>query len=109
MTNPMSLLQAVINNFFVALGIVVGGSILGGLAAFLNQQPPMNAMESLADKLKIWGLVGTLGGTLDTFMQLERVFTAELSPVVKQVIYILSAYAGAHTGSEIIRWLAGKP
>lgn len=92
--------------FFVALGIVIGGTILGGIGHLLSKQPPMEQMNLLAEQLKIWGLVGALGGTFDSFMQIERVITeGALSPIVKQIIFILSAFAGAHTGTLIIKWL----
>lgn len=65
----------------------------------------MYKMENLAEQLKIWGLVGALGGTFDSFMKIERVFQADLSPVFEQLVYILSAFAGAHYGSEMILWL----
>ncbi|MED0676232.1 MULTISPECIES: YtrH family sporulation protein [Aneurinibacillus] len=97
--------------FFVAFGIVLGGAILGGLAAFLTRQPPFHEMETLAVKLKIWGMVGALGGTFDSFMQIERVILdGNMSPVIKQIIFIISAFIGADTGTRMIQWLIrGEP
>jgi hypothetical protein len=92
--------------FFVAFGIVVGGSVLGGLAAFLTRQPPFDKMADLAATLKIWGMVGALGGTFDSFMQIEKVFLdGNMSPVIKQIIFIVSAFMGADTGTRIIKWI----
>jgi hypothetical protein len=92
--------------FFVAFGIVLGGSLLGGFAAFLTKQPPFLRMDSLATQLKIWGLAGALGGTFDSFMQIERVFDeGDISPVIQQLIYIISAFMGAHTSSLMVQWL----
>ncbi|MBN6188003.1 YtrH family sporulation protein [Aneurinibacillus sp. BA2021] len=97
--------------FFIAFGIVLGGSLLGGLAALLTRQPPFHTMEELAIKLKIWGMVGALGGTFDSFMQIERIFAeGNMSPVIKQIIFIVSAFIGADTGTRLIRWLVnGEP
>jgi hypothetical protein len=98
----------VITVFFVAFGIVAGGSMMRGLAAFLINEPPFTKMLEHADQLKIWGLVGALGGTFDSFMQIEKVFVeGHLPSFVKQGILILSAFAGAHSGSEFIHWLIG--
>ncbi|ERI08599.1 YtrH family sporulation protein [Aneurinibacillus aneurinilyticus] len=92
--------------FFVAFGIVLGGSILGGIAALLTRQPPFHTMYELAFKLKIWGMVGALGGTFDSFMQIERIFQeGDMSPVIKQIIFIVSAFIGADTGTRLIHWL----
>nr|WP_209808886.1 YtrH family sporulation protein [Ammoniphilus resinae] len=93
-------------HFFIAFGIVVGGSLMGGLGSFLIRQPPIYNMTTIADNLKIWGLVGALGGTFDSFMQIERVFTeGQISAIIKQIILIISAFAGAHSGTVLIQWL----
>jgi len=92
--------------FFVAFGIVLGGAILGGMAALLTRQPPFHVMYELAIKLKIWGMIGALGGTFDSFMQIERIFAdGNMSPVIKQIIFIVSAFVGADTGTRLIHWL----
>ncbi|MBO8171874.1 MAG: YtrH family sporulation protein [Bacillaceae bacterium] len=98
-------MERMIVYFFVSMGIVIGGSILGGVGYLLTRQAPMYEIELLAPKLKIWGLVGALGGTFDSFMQIERVLEGAFSPIVKQIIYILSAFAGAHVGTKLILWL----
>ncbi|MCG3084705.1 YtrH family sporulation protein, partial [Anoxybacillus sp. LAT27] len=54
-------MSQVILTFFIAYGIVVGGSLSGGLGYFLAaEKPPLWSMKELADQLKIWGLVGAL-------------------------------------------------
>ncbi|MCF6094627.1 YtrH family sporulation protein [Microaerobacter geothermalis] len=93
-------------DFFVAFGVVLGGSILGGISAFLTHQPPMDTMADLAEKLKIWALVAAIGGTFDPIYELEKGFmSGEMSPVIKQVLYILSAFYGAHVGTQVIKWI----
>ncbi|WP_155837066.1 YtrH family sporulation protein [Aneurinibacillus terranovensis] len=101
----IKLISDVTTNFFVAFGIVLGGSVLGGFAAFLIHKPPLNTMLNLSTHLKIWGLVGALGGTFDSFMQIERVFEeGNISPIIKQIIWIISAFVGAHTSTLLIKW-----
>ncbi|WP_126425602.1 YtrH family sporulation protein [Brevibacillus marinus] len=95
----------VVLTFFIAYGIVVGGSITGGIGAFLTEKMPLWYTAELAKQLKIWGLVGALGGTFDSFMQIEKIFDGQLSPVLRQLILIFAAFMGAHIGSLSIEWL----
>ncbi|WP_139491343.1 YtrH family sporulation protein [Brevibacillus dissolubilis] len=102
-------MSQVILTFFIAYGIVIGGSISGGIGAFLTDRAPLVAMGELAMQLKIWGLVGALGGTFDSFLQIEKLFVGNFSPVLKQLIMILTAFVGAHMGTISIHWLvAGR-
>ncbi|RKD23775.1 sporulation protein [Ammoniphilus oxalaticus] len=99
----MHLLERIILNFFVAFGIVIGGSLLAALGSFLVRKPPMVTMTDYAEQLKIWGLVGALGGTFDSFMQIDRVFNdGQLHTILRQIILIVSAFAGAHTGFKLM-------
>jgi len=95
----------VIVTFFVAYGIVIGGSITGGIGAFLTERPPLVTMMELAIQLKIWGLVGALGGSFDSFLQIEKILVGNFSPVLKQLIMILAAFFGAHLGTISVHWL----
>jgi hypothetical protein len=98
-----------IMDFFVALGMVVGGALLGGLAAVLTHSlSPLQTMVKLADQLKIWALVSTLGGTMDTLRVIESgVLKAQLYPVGRQFALLVSAFLGSQLGFQIIAWLAG--
>ncbi|WCK55506.1 YtrH family sporulation protein [Aneurinibacillus sp. Ricciae_BoGa-3] len=102
----LNLLNNMIGNFFIAFGIVLGGSLLGGLAAFIACQPPLAKIQDLSGLLKIWGLVGALNGTFDSFMKIEHIFSeGSISPVIKQLIFIISAFMGANTATLLIQWL----
>jgi hypothetical protein len=93
-------------NYCIALGVVLGGSLLGGIGAFFGNKPPMDTMVNLSEQLKIWALVAALGGTFDTIRTFEvHILGGELSQVFQQLIFILSAFAGAHFGTLLIRWL----
>jgi len=95
-------------DFFVAFGVILGGCLLGGLGAFLVVQPPMTTMKLLADKLKIWAVVAAIGGSVDTLSAIERGFwDNNHSEILKQLLFIFSAFLGAHTGSLLIKWLIG--
>ncbi|ELK43262.1 hypothetical protein D478_04401 [Brevibacillus agri BAB-2500] len=63
------------------------------------------SMVQLADQLKIWGLVGALGGTFDSFLQIEKILMGNFSPVFKQLVMIVVAFLGAHIGTICVQWL----
>ncbi|MBP2002541.1 hypothetical protein J2Z69_003627 [Paenibacillus shirakamiensis] len=95
-------------DFFVALGIVIGGSMLGGIGAVISLQPPTQTMLDISDRIKIWALAAAIGGTIDPMRVIEsNFFDGNLSPVIKQVLFLLSAFMGAHMGSELVKWVCG--
>ncbi|MET3287922.1 UNVERIFIED_CONTAM: hypothetical protein ABID98_000492 [Brevibacillus sp. OAP136] len=95
----------VILTLFVAYGIVIGGAVVGGIGAFLTEKAPLIVMRDLAVQLKIWGLVGALGGTFDSFLQIEKILSLNFSPVIYQLILIVAAFLGAHAGTICVQWL----
>lgn len=98
-------LPAFIQSYFIALGVLVGGALIGGFGAFLSGEPPLTMMYRFASSLKIWALIAAIGGTFDTFYSVERgFFQGETRDVIKQFLLILSATGGAQTGMTFIRW-----
>ncbi|MBS2969992.1 YtrH family sporulation protein [Metabacillus sp. KIGAM252] len=99
-------LPAFIDSYFIALGVLLGGSIIGGIGAYLSGEPPMTTIVEFANRLKIWALVAAIGGTFDAFYSFERgLFNGETRDILKQVMLIVSAMGGAQTGWIIITWL----
>jgi hypothetical protein len=97
---------AFINSYFIALGVLLGGSLIGGLAAFFTGQAPLTTIFRLSDSLRIWAIVAAIGGTFDTFYMFERgLFDGATKDILKQFLLILSALGGAKTGALIISWL----
>ena len=95
-------------NFFIAFGVVIGGSIFGSLGAILGGNPPVKTMLETANSLKLWAMFGALGGTFTTIKEIELGFLeGQLHAVVKQLIFILSSFMGAHLGVLTITWLNG--
>ncbi|WP_062355139.1 YtrH family sporulation protein [Bacillus kwashiorkori] len=95
-----------VHTFFIALGVILGGSLIGGLAAFLTGNPPLTEISRLSNSLRIWAIVAAIGGTFDAVYSFERgLLQGETLSLVKQVLLILSALGGAQTGSTIITWL----
>lgn len=106
----MRLLEALTINAFISFGVILGGTLVGSLGAVLSGQAPGHSMAELAAKLKIWALVSALGGTFDTLKAIEAGFLGmHLNAVAKQILLILSAFVGAHTGYLLILQLvSGK-
>lgn len=95
-----------IESYFIALGVLLGGSLIGGIASFLTGQPPLTAVYRLSLDLRIWAIVAAIGGTFDAVYSFERgLFNAETKDLFKQFLLILSALGGAQTGALIINWL----
>lgn len=95
-------------NFFIALGVVLGGSLLGGIGAVAGGLPPLRTIIDISEKLKLWGLVSALGGTFTAIKELEMGFLGgELHTVIKQLIFIMSAFLGAHLGVMLVNMLTG--
>ncbi|MBA2873796.1 hypothetical protein HNR31_000548 [Anoxybacillus caldiproteolyticus] len=102
----LAFLPAFIQSYFIALGVLFGGALIGGLGAFLTGEQPLTAMYRFAGDLKIWAVVAAIGGTFDTFYSVERgLFLGETRDIIKQFLLILSAMGGAQTGVTIVNWL----
>lgn len=94
---------------FTSLGIILGASLLGSLAAVLVSEPPIGTMLKLAREIKIWAIVAAIGGTFSTFEVFESgLFQGQFRPVFKQIIYILCALTGTQAGYYLLMVLAGK-
>jgi hypothetical protein len=103
----MRFFSTLVIDFTVALGLMIGGSLVGAVGALLTHHPPMYTMVRLAEQLKIWALVAALGGSMDTLKEIaDGVFEWNLSPVVKQFSYLMAAFLGSQTGYLLIKWLA---
>ncbi|AGX05810.1 MULTISPECIES: YtrH family sporulation protein [Bacillaceae] len=97
---------SMMESYFIALGVLIGGSIIGGLAAFLTGKPPLTEVFRLSNMIRIWAIVAAIGGTFDAVYSFERgLFQGETKDIFKQFMLILSALGGAQTGALIISWL----
>ncbi|MCC5911220.1 MAG: YtrH family sporulation protein [Clostridiaceae bacterium] len=104
-----SFYQNVIYNFFISLGVLLGACLFGAVAATLNGHPPLKTMIDLCEKIKLWAIIVSLGGTFPSFKMLETgIFNGEIRGLTKQIIYILSALLGAHVAYKIITFLEGS-
>ena len=105
----MGLFDTLTLNAFISFGVILGGTLIGSLGAVFMGHAPGHSMVELAGKLKIWALVSALGGTFDTLKAIEDGFLGmQMNAVAKQVLLILSAFVGAHTGYLLILYLTGS-
>lgn len=99
-------IAALIKCYFIALGVLVGGALIGGVGAFFVGEPPLTMISRMAGRLKIWALVAAIGGTFDAFDTFQRgIFDGATIDIVKQIILIVFAMGGTETGVAIIYWL----
>jgi hypothetical protein len=66
-------------------------------------------MTSIAERLKLWAAVAALGGTFYTLQALESGLTEGPRGLLRQVAYIVAAFAGAQFGLSLIYQLTGEP
>lgn len=91
-------------DFFIAFGIVLGGSMLAGIGSVFMALAPATVMLDTALRLKIWAIVAAIGGSVDPVRVIESNFTAgQLSPVAQQIAFIIFAFLGAHMATELVR------
>ncbi len=99
-------LQKIALDFFIAFGVVFGACMLAGIGAVLTLQPPGLTMKNLAENIKIWAVVVAIGGSIDPVRYIEfHLSQGEINPAIKQVLYIIGAFMGAHIGTELIKWI----
>lgn len=104
-----SILSSCLLDLFVSMGLVVGGSVCGGLAALITHHNPGSTMLALADQLKIWALVAALGGSMDMLREIhEGIFSINFHPIARQFVYLTAAFVGCQIGYMIIVWLVGS-
>ncbi|WNS74572.1 YtrH family sporulation protein [Bacillus sp. DTU_2020_1000418_1_SI_GHA_SEK_038] len=94
------------DSYFIALGVVIGGSIIGSFSAFLTGKPPLTEAYRISNIIRIWAIIAAIGGTFDTLYSFEKgVLDGQTKDLFKQFLLILSAFGGAQTGAMLIIWL----
>ncbi|SDB94477.1 Sporulation protein YtrH [Pelagirhabdus alkalitolerans] len=93
--------------FFIALGVVLGGAFIGSIGAFASGEPPFSLMNRIARSLRIWAIVASIGGTFDVISNFERgIIEGETIDIVKQILIIITAMAGVQVALMMIEWLS---
>lgn len=92
--------------YFIAFGVVIGGSIIGSIGSFATGDAPLTSIGRIAKSLRIWAMVAAIGGTFDAISTFERgIFEGSTMDVVKQILIILTAMGGVKTALILIQWL----
>lgn len=96
--------------FFTALGIEIGGPLIGAVPSLLFSGRPMRTALELAGDLKFWAIAMAMGGSFTVLEALESgLMRHQLHTVVKHGAAIVGAFAGAQIGYWIVDGLVRKP
>jgi len=96
-----SFFGALIYHFLVSFGVVLGAACFSGIAAVINDQPPLKAMNDMAGFVKVWGSFNSLQ------MFEKGILRGEIRAMAREVIYIICAMAGANCGSYVLKFVPG--
>lgn len=92
--------------YFIALGVIIGGTLIGSIGSFATGDGPFSAMNRIARSLRIWAVVAAIGGTFDAISRFEKgVLGGSTMDLFKQALFILSAMGGVKTAILLIEWL----
>lgn len=102
-------IKIMIIDFFISFGVIIGGSLIGGIGFYLVHERPLTEIYELASRLKIWAIIAAIGGTFETFYTIEKgLFYGTTDELIRHSLYIFSAMLGAHSATIIIGWLTGR-
>jgi len=94
-----------IHCFFIAFGVVIGGSVIGSIGDFATGDAPLTSISRIAERLRIWAIVAAIGGTFDAIANFERgLFGGSTFDIVKQILFILAAMGGVKAAILILEW-----
>jgi hypothetical protein len=97
--------SSMIQCYFIALGVILGGSLIGSIGSFAVGEPPLTMMGRIAKGLRIWAIVAAIGGTFDAISNFEKgIYDGSTIDVIKQILYIISAMGGVQTALMVLEW-----
>ena len=103
------LVEDMVLTFFIAMGVVLGGALVGALGATFINRYPLETMVDLARQIKVWGVLVAIGGTFDSIYILEAgLLEGQVRAVARQLIFILVSFTGAHLGYLLVLLLKGE-
>ncbi len=101
-------MNKIIPTFFVALGMILGASFFGSIGAILTNQPPLKIMSDTAEEIKLFAIIGAIGGTFTRLKILEGgFFEGEFIVIIQQLLILISSYFGAQLGYWLIIVISG--
>src|SRR5699024_3368076 len=91
--------------YFIAFGVIIGGSLIGSIGPFLTGEAPLSSMGRIAQSLKIWAIIAAVGGTFDAIENFQKGLLDESTlDMFKQIVLIISAMIGVKSCISIIQW-----
>jgi len=101
-------LQRILPAFFIALGVVLGGTFVGSIGGIITGQSPLKFMSDIASDLKLYAIISAIGGTFNNLRLLEGSFLqGELHLLFEQIMILISAFAGARLAYWLVIIFAG--
>ncbi|MFD1349101.1 YtrH family sporulation protein [Oceanobacillus caeni] len=95
-----------IHCYFIAFGVIIGGAIIGSVAAFAVGDAPVSSITRIANNLRIWAIVAAIGGTFDAIENFQKgLLDGSTFDLFKQVLLILSAMGGVKSATLLLEWL----
>ncbi|MYL50352.1 sporulation protein [Halobacillus litoralis] len=102
------LVVSMIQCFFIAFGVIVGGTIIGSIGSLLTGEAVLTSMFRIAKGLRIWAIVAAIGGTFDAISNFEKgIFDGSTFDIFRQVMIIIAAMGGVKTALLLFEWLLG--
>jgi len=98
-----------IHCFFIAFGVVIGGTVIGSVGSFLTGDAPLSSMNRIAQSIKIWAIVAAIGGTFDAIESFQKGFLeGSTLDLFKQFLFIISAMFGVKAATLLISWMTSE-
>ncbi|NLX76993.1 MAG: sporulation protein [Clostridiaceae bacterium] len=103
----MSFWSSLVNHFLVAFGVVFGAGCFSGIAAVINDRPPLKAMNDMSYFVKVWAIAIALGGSFDSLEMFEKgILHGQIRHMIREVACIIAAMIGANIGAYVIKLIA---
>ena len=93
--------------FFTALGIELGGPLIGAIPTLLMRGRPFKTALELARDLRFWAIAMAIGGSFTVLEALEYgLVRHQLYGFAKQGAAVIGAFAGAQAGYWVVASLS---
>ncbi|TGB04070.1 YtrH family sporulation protein [Halobacillus salinus] len=103
------MIVSIVQCFFIAFGVIVGGTIIGSIGSYLTGEAPLTSMFRIAKGLRIWAIVAAIGGTFDAISNFEKgILDGSTFDIFKQMVIIVSAMGGVKAALLLFEWLLGE-
>lgn len=97
---------SIIYSLLISFGVIAGSAVFAGIAALINNDPPLKIMADIGISTKIWAVAIALGGTFSSFEIIgDGLFRGEIKSIARQVILILTSLIGANLGCGLIKMI----